>query len=239
LLSLHDNEDPVFGIDVVPFLATSYEGARKLWAASKPAVERKLAAQGLMTLLAVPWPPQGIFADKEINAIADMKGLSWRVYNAGTQRIAQIVDAYPVSIQAADLPQALATGLINAFMTSGSTGYDVRAWEKMRYYYDAQAWIPKNVTLVNKAAFDGLDRPTQESVLKVAAAAEARGWWWSQEKAKWYMEQLAAHGMIVAPPGPTLQTELQQIGERLAKEWLMRAGLEGQAIIDAYHRQTM
>src|SRR5262245_21113596 len=124
LLSLHDNEDPMLGIDVVPFLAASYEEARKLWEASKPAIERRLAAQGLMVLFAVPWPPQGIYAKKEINQIADMKGLSWRVYNAGTQRIAQLVDATPVTIQAADLPQALATGLINAFMTSSATGFD-------------------------------------------------------------------------------------------------------------------
>ena len=64
LISLHDNEDAMFGIDVVPFLATSYDEARKLWAASKPAIERKLAAQGLMALFAVPWPPQGIYANK-------------------------------------------------------------------------------------------------------------------------------------------------------------------------------
>ena len=30
LISLHENEDPLFGIDVVPFLATSYPAARKL-----------------------------------------------------------------------------------------------------------------------------------------------------------------------------------------------------------------
>src|SRR5262249_1944374 len=70
LMSLHDNEDPMFGIDVVPFLAASYDEARKLWVASKPAIERKFAAQGLMVLFAVPWPPQGIYAMKEINSIA-------------------------------------------------------------------------------------------------------------------------------------------------------------------------
>ena len=238
LISLHDNEDPIFGIDVVPFLATSYDEARKLWEASKPLVERKLAEQGLMPLFAVPWPPQGIFASKEINEIADMKGLSWRVYNASTQRIAQIVGAYPITIQAADLQQALATGLINALMTSGATGYDVKAWESMGYFYDTQAWIPKNVTIVNRAAFDQLDKSTQETMLKVAAAAEARGWWWSQDKTKWYTEQLAAHGMKVLPPSRALRTELQQIGERLTGEWLMRAGAEGLAIIDAYRKLT-
>ena len=238
LISLHDNEDPIFGIDVVPFLATSYDEARKLWEASKPLVERKLAEQGLMPLFAVPWPPQGIFASKEINEIADMNGLSWRVYNASTQRIAQIVGAYPITIQAADLKQALATGLINAFMTSGATGYDVKAWESMGYFYDTQAWIPKNVTIVNRAAFGQLDKSTQETMLKVAAAAEARGWWRSQDKTKWYTEQLAAHGMKVLPPSQALKTELQQIGEHLTGEWLMRAGDDGQAVIEAYRKQT-
>ena len=239
LISLHDKEDPIFGIDVVPFLATSYDEARKLWAASKPTIERKLAPQGLMVLFAVPWPPQGIFANREINQIADMKGLAWRVYNASTQRIAQIVDASPVTIQAADLQQALATGLISALMTSGATGYDAKVWESMGYFYDTQAWLPKNVTLVNKTAFDQLDKPTQESVLKVAAAAEARGWWWSQDKTKWYVEQLAAHGMKVLPPSQVLRMELQRIGEQLTREWLMRAGADGLAIIETYRRLTM
>jgi TRAP-type C4-dicarboxylate transport system substrate-binding protein len=239
LISLHDNEDPIFGIDVVPFLATTYDEARKLWAASKPAIARNFAAQGLMVLFAVPWPPQGIFANQEINQIGDLKGLSWRVYNAGTRRIAQIVGANPVTIQAADLRQALATGLINAFMTSAATGYDVNVWDRMAYFYDTRAWIPKNVTLVNRAAFDRLEKPIQESVLKVAAAAEARGWWWSQDKTKWYTEQLAAHGMKVLPASVALKTGLQEIGERLTGEWLMRAGADGLAIIDAYRRLTM
>jgi TRAP-type C4-dicarboxylate transport system substrate-binding protein len=239
LISLHDNEDSIYGIDVVPFLATSYDEGRKLWAASRPAIERKLAAQGLMVLFGVPWPPQGLYANKEINQIADMKGLSWRVYNTGTQRIAEIVGAYPVTIQAADLQKALATGLINALMTSGATGYDVKIWESMRYFYDTQAWLPKNVTFVNKAAFDQLDKPTQATVLKVAAAAEARGWWRSQDKTKWYTEQLQAHGMQVLPPSRELKRGLQQIGERLTGEWLTKAGADGRAVIDAYRKLTM
>ncbi len=239
LISLHDPEDPIFGIDVVPFLATSYDEARKLWAASKPTIERNFAAQGLMVLFAVPWPPQGIFVNREISQIGDLKGLSWRVYNAGTQRIAQIVNAHPVTIQAADLRQALATGLIDALMTSGATGYDVKVWDRMGYFYDTRAWIPKNVTLASRAAFDQLDKPMQDAVLRVAAAAEARGWWWSQDKTKWYLEQLAAHGMKVLPPSPALQLDLQRIGERLTGEWIMRTGADGLAVIEAYRKQTL
>jgi TRAP-type C4-dicarboxylate transport system substrate-binding protein len=236
LISVHDSEDPMFGIDVVPFLAASYDEARKLWAASKPAIERRFAAQGLMVLFAVPWPPQGIYAKKEINTVADMQGLSWRVYNAGTERIAQIVGAYPVTIQAADLQRALATGLINAFMTSVATGYDTKAWETMTYFYDTQAWLPKNVTLVNKAAFDRLDKTTQEVLLKAAASAEARGWSRSQDRHQWYGEQLAAHGLKVLPPSEALKSGLHQVGERLTAEWLVKAGSDGQAVIEAYKR---
>src|ERR1700752_265616 len=171
LISLHENEEPLFGIDVIPFLATSYPASKKLWLASKAAIEKKLASQGLMLLFAVPWGPQGIYAKKDLNSIEDMKGLKWRAYNVGTSRIAELVGAQPVTIQAAELAQALATGVVNAFLTSGSAGYDSKAWETMTHFYDTQAWIPKNVTFVNKAAFDGLDKPTQEALLNAAAVA--------------------------------------------------------------------
>src|SRR5262245_58133371 len=35
LISLHENEDPIYGVDVIPFLATSYPQSMKLWQASK------------------------------------------------------------------------------------------------------------------------------------------------------------------------------------------------------------
>ena len=234
LISLHDGEDPIYGVDVIPFLATSYQDARKLWAASKSAIAKRFDAQGLTPLFAVPWPPQGIYAKKEITQVGDMRGLSWRVYNSGTQRIAQLVGAFPVTIQAADLQQALSTGLINAFMTSSATGYDSKAWETMTYFYDTQAWIPKNVTFVNKAAFEQLDPPVREAVLKASAAAEARGWTMSEEKTKWYADQLAARGMKVLSPTPALKTGLQRIGEQLTDEWLVKAGNDGKTVIAAY-----
>ena len=81
-----------------------------------------------------------------------------------------------MTIQAAELPQALATGVVNAFMSSGATGYDSKVWESLTHFYDTQAWMPKNMTFVNKAAFDALDKPTQEAILKAAKTAEERGW---------------------------------------------------------------
>ncbi len=184
----------------------------------------------------MPWAPQGIYAKKDINTVDDMKGLKWRAYNVGTARIADLVGAQPVTIQAAELPQALATGVVNAFMTSAATGYDSKAWETMTHFYDVQAWIPKNLTIMNKAAFDGLDKATQEAVLKAAAGAEARGWQVWGEKSKWFLEQLKARGMKVQPPGDTLKAGMQKIGEQLTADWQKKAGAEGQAVIDAYRK---
>src|SRR5947209_4362751 len=189
LLSGYSNEDPIFGVDSVPFLATSYADARKLWQASKKAIEDRFAKQGLMILYTVAWPPQGIYSSKPLNAIGDMKGLKMRTYNPYTSRIAELAGAQPVTIQVAELAQAFATGAVNANITSGSTGYDTKAWEVVKNYYDTQAWLPKNIVFVNKAAFDALDKPTQQALLKAAADAEARGWKTSEEKNKWWLEQ--------------------------------------------------
>ena len=238
LASLHENEDPLYGIDVVPFLATSFDQARKLWEAQRPALEKKLASQGLMLLYAVPWPPQGIYAKKDINTVEDLRGVKWRAYNAGTARIAELVGAQPVTIQAAELPQALATGVVTAFMTSGSTGYDSKVWETLTHFYDTQAWIPKNIVFANKASFDGLDKATQDAVLKAAKAAEERGWTIAREKTKWYTDQLAAKGLKVLPPSDGLRAGLLKIGEQLTADWLKKAGAEGQSIVEAYKKSA-
>uniref|UniRef100_A0A9E7ZHC6 TRAP transporter substrate-binding protein n=1 Tax=Bosea sp. NBC_00436 TaxID=2969620 RepID=A0A9E7ZHC6_9HYPH len=236
LMSIHENEDPVFGVDVVPFLATSFADSRKLYTASKAAIEKKLDAQGIKLLFMVPWAPQGVYAKKDINTVEDMKGLKWRSYNVGTARLGELLGMQSVTIQAAELPQALATGVVNSFMSSGGTGYDSKVWESLDHFYDVQAWIPKDATFVNKAAFNALDKATQDAILKAAATAEERGWKMWQDKAGWYLDQLKAKGMKVQPPSPELSAGFKKAGEQLTADWLKKAGAEGQAIVDAYKK---
>jgi TRAP-type C4-dicarboxylate transport system substrate-binding protein len=220
----------------VPFLATSYKDAEKLWKASRKPIEARFAKQGLRVLYSVPWPPQGIYADKPLNSMADMKGLKMRAYNPYTSRIAELAGAQPVTIQAAELAQAMATGAVNANITSSSTGYDSKAWEVVKYYYDTQAWIPKNIVFVNEKAFDALPKGEQKAVLDAAKAAEARGWKISQEKNRWYLEQLKSHGMHVSPPSKQLESDFKKVGATMTEEWLKTAGPDGKAIIDAYRK---
>jgi TRAP-type C4-dicarboxylate transport system substrate-binding protein len=234
LLVNFENEDPLYGLDGIPFLATSYAESLKLYKASKAAVDGKLAKQGMKLLFTVPWPPQGIYSKKTLASAADMKGLKWRAYSPATSKIAELVGAQPVTVQAAEVSQALATGVIDSYMSSGATGYDSKTYEHIKNLYDTQAWLPKNAIIVNQKAFDALDKPTQAAVLKAAAEAEARGWKTSEEKTKWYNEQLTAKGMTIHKPSEQLMADMRKVGNLMLAEWLRKSGDDGRKVVDAY-----
>jgi len=234
LLVNFENEDPLYGLDGIPFLATSYGESMKLYKASRKALDDKLAKQGMKLLFAVPWPPQGIYTKRTLASAADMKGLKWRAYSPATSKIAELVGAQPVTVQAAEVPQALATGVIDSYMSSGATGYDSKTYEHIKNWYDTQAWLPKNAIIVNQKAFDALDKATQAALLKAAADAETRGWKLSEEKNAWYVEQLKAKGMSILKPSEQLMADLRKTGNYMLAEWLRKAGDDGRKVIDAY-----
>ena len=236
LLANFQNEWQLFGTDGLPFLADSYDESMKLYKAQRPFLEKKLAADGMSLLYAVPWPPQGIYVKKPITSGADLKGVKWRAYSPATARIAELVGAQPVTVQAAELSQAMATGVIESYMSSGSTGFDTKTYEHLKYWYDTQAWLPKNAVIVNKKAFDALDKPTQDALLKAAAEAETRGWASSKKTNTEVLEKLKANGMQILPPSPQLKADMKKVGDTMLKEWLEKAGPEGQQLVDAYRK---
>jgi TRAP-type C4-dicarboxylate transport system substrate-binding protein len=236
LLVNFENENALYGADGVPFLAASYADAMKLWKAQKPLVSAMLEKQGMAVLYTVPWPPQGIYTKRTLNSAADMKGLKFRAYSPATSRIAEIVGAQPVTIQAAELPQALATGVVDSYISSGSTGFDSKTYEHIKNWYDTQAWLPKNAIIVNKKALEALSKPEQDAVAKAAADAETRGWKLSEDKNGWYLDQLRAKGMTIHKPSAQLTADLKKVGETLLADWLKKAGAEGQKLVDDYKK---
>lgn len=234
LLSTLANENAVFEIDSVPFLATSYEDAEKLWEASKDEISDLLAAQNLTVLYAVPWPPQGLYADGEVTTIDDLKGKKFRAYNRATERIAQLAGAVPTQVEVPDIPQAFATGRVDAMITSSSTGANSKAWDYLSHFYDTKAWLPKNIIVVNTEAFESLDEETQKAVMDAAAAAEDRGWQMSVDEHEAQKKVLSDNGVTVADPSEDLKASMQKIGETMSGEWADSAGEDGQAILEEY-----
>jgi TRAP-type transport system periplasmic protein len=238
LLSNFANEWPIFGVDALPFLAESYDASMRLYQAQRPALEQRLARQGMLLLYAVPWPPQAVVAKQPINTAAELKGVKWRAYNPATARMAELLGAQPVTVQAAELAQAMATGVVEAYMSSAATSYETRTYEHIKYYIDVQAWLPKNAVLVNRAAFDALAPALQAALLKAAAAAEARGWELSRTKNLEYQQLLKSNGMTILPPTARLKQDLQRVGKVMLEEWLQKAGTDGRALIAAYRKTS-
>lgn len=236
LMVVLENEDAFFGIDNVPFLATSFTEAKKLWQVTRAGTEKRLAAQGMHVLYAVAWPPQGFYSPKPLEKIEDLKGLKFRSYGASADRMGELSGMQVTTIQAAELGQAFATGRVNAMISSGATGYDTKLWEFTKFFYDVQAWLPKNMIFVNDKAWSALDAATRDAVTKAAAAAETRGWAESEKLTNFYLEEFKKNGMTVGAPSPALKDGFKKIGEELTKDWLKRAGPDGQAAIDAFRK---
>lgn len=234
LLTNFANEDPIYALDGLPFLATGYDASWKLYQAQKELLNKKLESQGMTLLYTVAWPPQGIYANKDIKTVDDLKGLKWRAYSPVTARIAELVGAQPVTIQQSELAQAMATGVVEAFMTSGSTGWDTKVYEYIKKFYDTQAWLPKNAVIVNKKAFDSLDDNSKKALLQAGEEAEKRGWALSKEKTQWYLDKLAENGMEIVKPSDELMDGMDKVGDTMLAEWIKRAGPDGQKVIDTY-----
>jgi TRAP-type C4-dicarboxylate transport system substrate-binding protein len=237
LMSVLVNQNPVFGADSLPFVATSFDDAYRLWQAQKPVADRILAKRGVKLLYAVAWPPQGIYAKKELKSAADMKGLKWRAYNPATSKIAQVVGAQSLTIQAAELSQALATGVVDSFMSSGATGVDSKVWESLSHFHTVNAWVPKNMVIINLKEFEKLDKAAQDGVIKAAAEAEKKGW----DRMRTYTDEslaiLQKNKMTVVKPSPQLMGDMKKIGDEMLADWLKQAGPDGKEIIDAYNKR--
>ncbi|WP_282078277.1 TRAP transporter substrate-binding protein [Epibacterium ulvae] len=235
-LSRLANEDLAFGVDSQPFVATSYDDAEKLWAEQKPVITELLAKQGLKPLFSVPWPAQGLYTNGEISKVEDLNGLRFRAYNAALEEFAALAGAAPVQVEAADIPQAFSTGQVAAMITSPSTGVNSTAWDFVTHYSPINAWVPKNIVVVNQRVFDRLDETQQAAVLAAAKAAEARGWEMSAAEAAQKTKELAENGITVYEPSAELVDGLQAIGGKMLEGWDSKASDEARAILSGYNK---
>lgn len=236
LMSALGNEAPIYEIDSIPFLATSYPEARKLYDGSKAALEKELEGKGMKFLYAVPWPPQGLFVKKPVNSAADMQGVKFRAYNPATAKMAELLSAVPTKIEAAEVSQAFSTGVVDSMVTSAATGVDSKIWESVSHYYDIQAWLPKNMVFVNMDSWNKLDDASKTAITEAAAEAEKIGWARSEELTAQYIKTLTDNGMKVEKPSEQLKADLAKIGETMIAEWTAKAGAEGKAAVEAFKK---
>jgi TRAP-type C4-dicarboxylate transport system substrate-binding protein len=226
---------PIAGADSIPFVVSSYKDAQRLWKLQRPGIEKHFAARGMKLLYAVPWPPQGLHSSKPVRGLADFKGTQMRTYNQTTTRIAEMLGARPVDVAMVDVGKALAEGRMDNMITSALTGVENKVWGPIKYYYEINAWFPKNVVFVGSRAFEALKPEARAGVLKAAADAEARGWQASQALAYGATEELRQNGIKIERIPPDLDQEIKRMGEKFSREWIRSVGNEANEIFVPYY----
>ena len=234
LLSAYGNEDPMLEADSVPFFAVGYDEAEKLYGVQRAYLEDRLGKRGIRLLYSVPWPGQALWSKNPLNRLADYKGVKFRAYNPITAKLGELMGAVPTTVQLSELGQAFATNIVTAMITSAPGGIDAKAWEYAKYFYDTKAFLPKNAVMVNDRALRRLPEAQQKAILDLAAQAEKRGWMLSKEAEGSATKKLADNGMTIVKPEPALMNEFKGIGDQMLKDWLQKAGPDGEALVKKF-----
>ncbi len=230
LMANLSNQNPIFQVDAIPFLVTGYDSAKKLWQGQRPFVESYLKDQGMRFVYAVPWPGQGFYTRNEINSIADMAGIKFRTYNSTTEKMVSLMKGVPTTVEAVEIPQAFSAGIVDAMVTSAATGARTEAWTFSNYYYDTQAWMPKNMIYVNEAAFKRLSPKAQQALIDAGKTAETRGWKMSEEVFTETTNILKSK-MKYRQPSEQLTKGLAQIGDVMSVTWAEAVGPNAEKIL--------
>lgn len=227
-------EFPLAGADAVPFVVSSLTDAKRLWDLQRPVLEKQLDRKGLVLLYSVPWPSQGLYSARPIIKKMDFSGARMRTYNATTVRIAELLGASAVDVPMVQVADALATGRMDSMISSAVTGVENKVWSHLKYFYEINAWTPKNAVIVNAAAFARLSSTHQLALRDAAKAAEERGWAMSRVAAQDAVRVLRANGVKVEAMPPRLERAFTLLGERFSRDWIREAGTQAGELFTAF-----
>ena len=227
LLANAGNEDALYEADMVPFLARGLDESWELYQLQKPMLEERFGRQNLKMLYSVCWPGNGMFAKNELSSLAAMDGMKFRAYNAITARVAEKFGAQPVTIQVPELAQAFLTGLADVMLTGAPILVSTSGWDYGDYFYDFNAFHPRNAVIVNKAMWERLPEETRAKIEEIAAKAEERGWELCRQDQANAVKAIAEKGITVVEPTPEMMAEFVAASQDIIAEWEQRAGPDG------------
>ncbi|MFX4222863.1 MAG: TRAP transporter substrate-binding protein [Thalassobaculum sp.] len=233
-LGVYGNEDPMYILAGLPFIAADYTEAWLLKDLQKEYFDKIFAEQGLRILYYAPWPGQGFYTKFPVTGVEDFSGKKLRIYSTATQEMGQMLGFDATILPFAEIPQAFSTGLIEALFTSPQTGIDIQAWDNTSNFTYAGAIFSKNAVVVNESYFSALPLEEQMAILKAAEAAELRGWEMSAQTTAAQMKTLEENGMTTASAPPAVIEKMKEIGLKMMETWRKDASPEASAILDRY-----
>jgi TRAP-type C4-dicarboxylate transport system substrate-binding protein len=233
---LNVGDVPILGLESIPFLVHDYDGLRKLHKLLRPVWDQELAKHGQKILYVVPWPSQSFFTKRSIVKVEDMKGMRMRTYDANTTDMAQRLGMLALQLGNADVVPAMATGKVDAVMTSATTAASQKYWEFVKYVYNTNHLWASNIMSVNLEAWNKLKPEQRAAIEKLAADMEPGFWAVSEGEHVKRQEELQAHGMIVEPISPSMRAELEKSTANMTNEFVKKVGGTSADIIAQYKK---
>ncbi|MCA2012122.1 TRAP transporter substrate-binding protein [Cereibacter sphaeroides] len=227
--------EPIFLLPSLPFLAADTDASHLLWEVARPAYEEAFARNNQVLLFGVPFTPAGIWADMPILSPADLDSLIVRAWDASGTQTLQQAGAHAVQMGWADVPAQLATGGIQAVLTSADGGASANFWEFLDNFTAINYSQSVNMIHVNRDEWDALSDEQRAWVLEAAEFAETQGWEQLRTRIDELYVQMEGHGMTITREiSPEFASQLRAAGEVVYTDWLQRVGPAGQEVLDAF-----
>ena len=228
---------PLLGIESIPFLIEDYAELRVMHELVRPTWEERLAARNQKALYMVPWPSQNFFTKEPVETLADLEGVRFRTYDANTATMISNLGGVPLQMNNADIVPALATGKLDAVMTSGTTAVAQKYWEFLNHTYNTNHLWASNALVVGLDYWNELTPEQQETIERVAAEMEPGFWEVSEGEHAKRMAQLEENGMTVQAPSPELAAAMREATAEMAGDFADRVPGAGD-VIESFEART-
>ena len=225
--------EPVFDLASLPFLVGSLAEARGLYDAARPSYESAFERHNQKLLYSTPWPPSGLWTKVPVDSMEALAKLKVRTYDKSSTEVFGNLGARATLVSFADLPARLASGEIDAVLSSGDGGAGRKLWDYLRQFTEIRYAIPLSFTTVNLDRWKSLDEATRAAIEQAAAATEARQWKALEGRVDENYARMREQGVrITTAVPPALRQRLREEGRDATYRWAERVGPEAREILE-------
>lgn len=229
---------PILGMESLPFLVDDYDQLRIMHQVARPTWEAALAKRNQRLLYSVPWPSQNFFTKKAINSIDDLKGVRMRTYDRNTAEMVTKLGMVPQQLNSPDVVPALASGRIDAVMTSGTTAVAQKYWEFLKHTYNTNHLWASNLMVIGNGAWNKLSAENRAALEKLAKEMEPQFWDVSKGEHIQRMDQLKKNGMTIGSASKELLDRMRAVTRPMWDEFAKATGAEGAKLLAEYRSKT-
>lgn len=226
----------VFGVSALPFIATSYEDAYRLYQDSKPAYEDTAKKWNQKLLYSVTWPASGFYSNKKMESIEDFKGAKTRTYDKNSADFVNDAGGNAVALPWGEVYSALRTGMVDSVITSSSSGKDGKFWEVLSNYTKINYAYPLQAVTINLDYWNSLDKTQQEAMLKAAFEIEKAQWEAVKLEDKDALDMMEKNGMKITEASDDLKKQLDVIANKMLEDYLADADAQTKEIFKKYRK---